>query len=155
MKNKYLTACNIVRLSNFIIYYKNMRLEELGLTSTQYDAIKYILRNKEKKDMTACDLINNLNLSQSTIAGIISRLEEKEFITRKTDPSDTRKSLIFPTEKTLNLEISLRKIGDEIEDLLLNKLSLDQQSEFNKFLETSLENIETGINNFKENKNER
>ena len=81
----------------------------MGLTAAQSEAIKYILRNYEENELTAMDVMDSLQLSQSTVAGIIKRLESKGLIERRTTEKDSRKSIISPTEKGLKPETILKK----------------------------------------------
>ena len=76
-KSQYQTASDIVQLANAIIWLRNNQLQQFHLTSSQSDALLYILRQPEDQEITAGSLIQDLHLSQSTVAGIIKRLEAK------------------------------------------------------------------------------
>ena len=74
--NQYKTASTIVRLGNAVTYYRNVKMQEFGLTSAQGDVIRGILH---EPGITATQLKRKLGLSQSTVAGILERLEKKSF----------------------------------------------------------------------------
>ena len=118
-KSQFQTATRAVQLGNAITWVRNQRTQFMRLTATQSEAIRYILKHYEKKTLTAVELMENLQLSQSTVAGIIQRLEDKKLITRSADPHDARKSIIYPTEKGLELEEQLKQTAVETETLLL------------------------------------
>lgn len=141
MTQEYVTVRKILQLSNSITNYRNQRMQEKELTSTQYDAIRYILKNPDNKEITASDLMDHLKLSQSTVAGILSRLEEKELIMRKPHPTDARKSIIIPTEKGLKLEEYLKKTAAEMENILMQNMTVKEQEEFNRLLQIALDNM--------------
>lgn len=141
MTQEYVTVRKILQLSNSITNYRNQRMQEKELTSTQYDAIRYILKNPDNKEITASDLMDHLKLSQSTVAGILSRLEEKELIMRKPHPTDARKSIIIPTEKGLKLEEYLKKTAAEMENILMQSMNVKEQEEFNRLLQIALDNM--------------
>ena len=75
--NQFKTATLIVKLGNAVTYYRNLKMESIDLTSQQSDALIATLRTP---GITASQLKEQLGLSQSTVAGIISRLESKGLI---------------------------------------------------------------------------
>ena len=94
-----------------------------------------------EKELTAMDVMDNLQLSQSTVAGIMKRLEMKGLIERKTAKQDNRKSIIYPTSKGLQLETVLKEKAVETEAILLQGMSKKEQVEFNRLLQKALDNI--------------
>lgn len=141
MAREYVTVRKILQLSNSVTNYRNQRMQEKELTSTQYDAIRYILKNPDNKEITAADLMEHLELSQSTVAGILSRLEEKELIKRKPHATDARKNIIMPTEKGLRLEEYLKKTAAQTENILMQNMTETEQAEFNRLLQIALDNM--------------
>lgn len=141
MTKEYVIVRKVLQLSNSITNYRNQRMQERELTSTQYDAIRYILKNYKNKEITAANLIEYLKLSQSTVAGILSRLEEKELIIRKPHSTDARKSIITPTEKGMKLEEYLKKTAKEMEHILMKNMTETEQAEFDRLLQIALDNI--------------
>ena len=113
----------------------------MGLTSTQSEAIRYILKNYREKSLSAADLMKYLQLSQSTVAGIIQRLEQKELIERTVSETDARKSIIRPTIKGLELEEALKQSAVETEALLLDGMTKEEQELFNHLLQKALDNM--------------
>lgn len=93
-QKEFVTASLIVKLGNAVTYYRNMKMEDIGLTSIQSDALIATLRNPE---ITASQLKEHLNLSQSTVVGIIERLESKGLISKVNDTQDARKTHLIPT----------------------------------------------------------
>ena len=77
-QNQFKTASLLVKLGNAVTYYRNLKMENLDLTSVQSDAFIATLRNP---GITASQLKDCLQLPQSTTAGIIARLENKRLIT--------------------------------------------------------------------------
>lgn len=142
-KSQFQTTTHAVQLGNAITWMKNQKTQFINLTATQGDAIRYILKNYDEKLITAADLMKNLQLSQSTVAGIIQRLEEKELITRSAAQSDARISIIRPTEKGVELEEKLKQSAVETEAILLQGMTQEEQTEFNRLLQKALDNINT------------
>jgi MarR family multiple gene transcriptional regulator MgrA len=138
---KYITASLLVKLGNAISWYKNQSMKSIDLTASQSEAIQYILRNKDNKYITAADLMKNLELTQSTIAGIIRRLEKKNLIECTTAPDDKRQTIISVTPQSLKLEKQLQKTAVETEHILLSGMSENEQKEFCRLLGIALENM--------------
>ena len=113
-KSQYQTASDIVQLANAIIWLRNNQLQQFHLTSSQSDALLYILRQPEDQEITAGSLIHDLHLSQSTVAGITKRLEAKGLIRRTVSPDDNRKSIIAVTEQGRCLMEALRRMAAEL-----------------------------------------
>ena len=94
------------------------------------------------------DVMDSLQLSQSTVAGIIKRLESKGLIERRTSEKDSRKSIISPTEKGLKLETILKKKAVETETILLQGMTEEEQAEFNRLLQKALDNTNIARENW-------
>lgn len=137
-QKEFVTASLIVKLGNAVTYYRNMKMEDIGLTSVQSDALIATLRNPE---ITASQLKEHLQLSQSTVAGIIERLESKGLISKVSDSEDARKTHLIPTEKGKQLEEKLREIALDIQNALSDGMNTDEQAEFSRLLEIALKNM--------------
>ncbi len=135
---QFKTASLIVKLGNAVTYYRNLKMKDIELTSVQSDAIIATLRNPQ---ITAAQLKEHLLLSQSTVAGIISRLENKGFIKKIADEEDARKSILMPTEEGLLLEEPLKEIAIETQQFLVEGMSEEEQEEFARLLQIALDNM--------------
>lgn len=137
-QHQFKTASLLVKLGNAVTYYRNLKMETLDLTSVQSDAIIATLRNP---GITASQLKEHLQLSQSTTAGIIARLESKGLITKTLDKEDARKAFLEPTEEGLLLETPLKKIALETQQTLVEGMTEEEQEEFIRLLQIALNNI--------------
>lgn len=140
-KSQYQTASRVVQLGNAVTWLKNQKTQFMGLTATQSEAIRYILKHHDEKDITAADLMEHLQLSQSTVAGIIHRLESKSLISRTVASNDNRKSVILPTKNGLELEETLKMAAVDTEKLLLQGMTAEEQVDFNRLLQKALDNM--------------
>jgi len=131
----------IIRLGNMVTWVRNQQMQSLKLTSSQSEAIRFVLRESHRQVITAADLMAFLNLSQSTVAGILGRLEAKGLIVRETDPQDIRRIIIRPTEIGLELDESLRSSARETESILLKGMSDREAEEFSRLLGIALDNM--------------
>ena len=137
----YKTSGLMIRLSNALIWFRNQELQRHDLTSSQFEVIRYLLTHREQDDTTAGRLMEQLALSQSTVAGILKRLDAKGLIRRQTDQRDARRDFIVLTKKGLALEEPLQGIAWETEQILLRGMSEAEQAEFYRLLALTLENM--------------
>ena len=86
-------------------------------------------------------LIQDLHLSQSTVAGITKRLEAKGLIRRTVSPDDNRKSIIAVTEQGRCLMEALRNNAVRTEALLLNGMSESERQELSRLLHLASDNL--------------
>lgn len=135
---RYKTASLLVKLGNAVTYCRNKKMESLDLTSVQSDVLIDILRNP---GITASEVKEHMQLSQSTVAGIIGRLESKELIGKAADEGDARKVSLYPAEEGKMLEERLKEIAAEIQQLLVEGMTEAEQAEFARLLELALKNL--------------
>lgn len=99
--------------------------------------IRYILKHRDQP-VSAGDLMEQLGLSPSTMAGILKRLENKSLITRTTDQKDGRKVLIAPTREGMELEDYLKETALQTEGILLWGMTKAEQDEFYRLLNIAI-----------------
>lgn len=136
--HQFKAASLIVNLGNAVTYYRNIKMKDIDLTSVQSDAMIAVLRNP---GITASQLKEHLRLSQSTVAGIIARLESKGLIAKTIDKDDARKAILTPTKQGLLLEGHLKEIALETQKSLVNGMNEQEQEEFMRLLQIALDNM--------------
>ena len=132
---QYKTASTLVRLGNAVTYYRNIKMQEYGLTSAQGDVIRAILH---EPGITAAELKKKLGLSQSTVAGILERLENKGLLAKKLVDGDARKMSLGPTARGLELEEMLKQTALDTQQRVTEGMSPEEQTEFDRLLEMAL-----------------
>lgn len=138
--DKFKTGGRLIRLSNALIWFRNQELARHGLTSSQFEVVRYLLTHRGE-EITAGVLMQRLELSQSTVAGILKRLFAKGLIERRADARDGRREFVLLTEKGLELESALQGIADSTETLLLEGMCPEEQAELNRLLQIALDNM--------------
>ena len=131
----------IVRLGNAVTYYRNIKMQEYGLTSAQGDVIRAILH---EPGITAAELKRKFGLSQSTVSGILSRLEHKGLIEKSLVDGDSRKMSLHPSPQGLELEAMLKGTALETQARITEGMTKEEQEEFDRLLETALQHMVTG-----------
>ena len=132
------TATKLVQLGNAVTYFRNIREEEIGLTSAQSDAMRAILENP---GITAALLKEKMRLSQSTMAGILSRLERKGIIMKSADKNDGRKAILSATKLGEELAEALKTTALETQQQLTAGMNDDEKKEFDRLLQVALDNM--------------
>ena len=132
---QYKTASTLVQLGNAVTYYRNITMQDYGLTSAQGDVIRAILH---EPGITAAELKKKLGLSQSTVAGILERLENKGLLAKKLVDGDARKMSLVPTARGLELEEMLKQTALDTQQRVTEGMSPEEQTEFDRLLEMAL-----------------
>ena len=138
-----------------VVWYRNYRLKESFLTSSQGDVFHYVLEHEGfGEKVTTTNLMSGLQLGQSTLSGIISRLESKGIIKKVTDEKDARRVYVVSTRKGRELEDSLKCFSKEIQSVLFRNIPDDDVKAFKKILPVLLENLSSLRNEIrKDNRN--
>ncbi len=136
--SQFKTATKLVQLGNAVTYFRNIKEKEIGLTSVQSDAMRAILENP---GITAVMLKEKMRLSQSTIAGILSRLERKGIIMKSADKNDGRKAILSATKLGEELAESLKMTALETQRELTLGMNDDEKREFDRLLQIALDNM--------------
>lgn len=128
---------NYIRECSNIIHTKGHQIaQEYDLTYDQYHLLIYL--SFSKTPPTISEISKKYNRAQNTISEKISRLEEKELVSRIDDSMDRRITRVIITEKGLDLintirqersnrvtYIALKKMKNrEVENLLTNLTKL-------------------------------
>lgn len=118
----------------------NNTLRGKDLTMMQISVLME-LQEAEQKQRSMKELERKFCVAQSTVAGIISRLEQKGFVEAFGDPSDKRIKLVHITPDG---EACCREAAGymaEAEQMLLHGFSEDEKAIFNQLLTRAAENM--------------
>ena len=122
----------LIKISNLIFEaYINNNLKEINLTGSQMNVLMcvYVL-NKKHMNVNQVDIQKIFNLSNPTVSGILSRLQDKNFIIRE---NDGRKNRIKLTDDGIKLIKDGEKKIRMVENKILSCLS---EEKYNILLET-------------------
>ena len=125
---------SIRRIMRAVDIYSRKLVKEYNLTTPQHICLLTIV---EAGPITVTELGKEVSLGQSTVVGILDRLEEKEMIHRERDTADRRKVYLSATELGKNtIEHSPSPLQDKLADALNKSSELEQST-----IALSLENI--------------
>jgi DNA-binding MarR family transcriptional regulator len=108
-------------------------MQDLGLTFPQLSVISILTKNGELKVSVLSD---KMGLSDSTVSGILDRLEQKNIIRRERNQDDRRVVKIALTEESRKFYKDFHKREEEHFSNLLKRLSEQEIKDIIKGLET-------------------
>lgn len=119
----------------------NIEMKEMDLTKTQNDLIWFIKDNPGKK-ITQKDIEEGLKLKNPTITGVINRMEEKGFVTRRIDENNKKYRIIELTPKAHEKLREIKSKAIKIENRMSEGMTREEKNEFNRLLDLVLYNLE-------------
>ena len=119
----------------------NEALSSMNLTSAQGHLMCFLAHSDQPP--CARDLEEAFHLSHPTVSGLLSRLERKEFLEFRPDPSDRRCKRIYILPKGREcLEVMEATIRNN-EKRLLRGFSPEEQKQFADYLTRAIQNFGT------------
>ncbi len=141
---KLKSSCYIIKLINDAIKKEaNMMLAEMDLTMTQAGVL-LLLSQKNDGKMSLKELERLVNVSQPTIAGISSRMQQKGLVEIVESSEDKRAKImkLMPQgEECCKIAKNQMKSAEE---KLLSPLSQDEVKELNRLLQKLAEPLDKG-----------
>jgi len=136
------------RITRAVDVYSRRLNVEFGLTTPQMLCLDILSKSK---DMILKDLAQSINLGESTVNGIIDRLEAKKYVTRTRSEQDRRKVyLVISPEGKNMLKKAPLPLENKVSNSLLQLPEAEQVSILSS-LERITELIELHIDNISEN----
>jgi len=128
----------IRRLQAHLEKQLNNDLQKLDLTMSQAGGLAAILEAPDKQ-LTLKQLEKKMGLSQSVTAGILSRIEQKGYVTSYGDPNDRRIKIFCVTPLGEQLCEDARKMILQTEKQFLSSLAKAEQDDFRILLQKLLQ----------------
>ena len=111
--------------------YRTARYDALGIGSYQDS---YIV------NVCAHPGITLIFVHKSNVARQLGSLEEKGFVTRKTDDNDKRNLLVYPTARAFEALREIERVNDEWDSLVLGGLTDEERKAAEKLIGKLAEN---------------
>jgi DNA-binding MarR family transcriptional regulator len=102
----------------------NRRVQELGLTQAQWQALAHISRNEGMKQSQLADI---LEVQPISIGRLIDRMEAAGWVKRRPDSDDRRAFNLYLTGKAEPILKKMQKYGAEVRAQALSGLSEKEQ----------------------------
>ena len=114
-------------------------LEQMELTAAQGHIMGYLARAKQPP--CPRDIEAEFQLTHPTVSGLLSRLEQKNFIELRTDPEDRRCKRIYVLPKGRECQETMYKIIVENERRIVQDFTPEEQELFASLLRRGITNM--------------
>lgn len=125
---------------------QSLRQAGYDVTPVQSRMLIYLTCCCDGRPVNQRDLEQELRLRPSTINGIVNRLEEKDYILRRTSPEDGRCRLISLTEAGRVKAETFRATLDDAGRRLASCLTEEEAGVMRDLLARIIENLENEVN---------
>ncbi len=111
----------------------NRRLKVFGLTVAQMHVLSFLLKDTQRV-VSQKDIETYLGVAHPTVIGILRGMEKNDLITFGFDSEDKRLKNVYPTEKAEALNLRVEMTRQEINNLLFQDLTEEEQAELHRLL---------------------
>ncbi len=111
------------------------RVTNLKLDGINANHHSYFLTIYNNPALTQDALASNLGLNKSTVARVLSALEELGYVRRQTSDADKRQTLVYPTEKLENVIPRVKEITRSWNEKLCEGIDREDMEIFHSVLE--------------------
>lgn len=101
----------------------SQELRKYNLTVEQRQILLLLIENKS---MTQSQICKETLSEPSNVTVTLKRMEQNDYISKSKHPKDKRTTLVYPTQKALDIEIDLKQIGVDSLDYLLEDVSQEE-----------------------------
>lgn len=117
------------------------QVSSLGLTGVQAAILKYIAENSQNGKVYAKDIEQEFNKQKSTVAGIISLLEQNGLLNKESIDTDCRYKNLTLTPKASNILVSINEKIAYVDKTLLKGVSEEEYQNLMMTLDKILQNF--------------
>lgn len=107
-------------------------LEPFGLTNIQHAVLEGLWY---ADGQTATELGRLLVLDKATLSGVLARMEEAGWITRRPDHDDARQARVFTSDRADAVRSELIEARQRSDEALLSRFSLEERLLLKRFLD--------------------
>lgn len=114
------------------------RASGLGLSSAQW---RLMVRVAKEEGISQARLAELLEIEPISVSRLVDRMEEGGWIERRSDATDRRVRMIFPTAKASEAYAEIKSLAGEVYEQSLTGVSLEHRRVLIKALEAMAENL--------------
>ena len=114
-------------------------LEKMDLTAAQARIMGYL--SHQSQPPCPKDIEEAFHLSHPTVSGLLSRLEQKDFIELRTDPEDRRCKRIYILPKGQECHQTMHQAILSTESRLVQNFRPEEKEQFAEFLQRAIANM--------------
>lgn len=129
------------KINDRMFQQANRDLAKLNLTLSQMHVLIYLMEINEEHIAPLKDIEKKFEVSQATMAGIVSRLEEKDFVEALTSPEDKRIKLVRISKHGMELMEEHRIEMEKKDKVVISGLTKDEQDDLFRMLQIVYETV--------------
>lgn len=114
-------------------------LEKMDLTAAQGHIMGYLAHQKQPP--CSRDIEAEFQLSHPTVSGLLSRLEQKDFIELREDPEDRRRKRIYVLPKGRECHALMHCAIQENEQRIVEGFTPEEREQFAALLQRAITNM--------------
>ena len=118
----------------------NEVLARKGLTAMQAHMLLYILRHSEE-GASLTTIHRESGYSMASLSGLVKRLREKGYVRVERCVGDDRRKLLFATEKGCQLQETLDRSMEVLQDRLYDQFSQEELDQLDRMQKKMLHNL--------------
>ena len=123
-------------------YLKKMMTKENVRVTTAQAGILFLLKQKDGRTMS--ELSQLLSIDNSTITGLVDRLEKTGLVRRNASPHDRRASHVFINPQGLEEVDKAKKVIRTVNQEIKNGFSAEEVESFNRILKSFFHKFDSG-----------
>lgn len=105
-----------------------------------------VLRLLNKEDgMSQGELAKKVRISPASLSELMAKLEQKEHIIRKVDPSDKRVQKIYITEEGRKIAETTIKAREDVAEEVFSAFNDEEKKDFERLLDILIDSLEIEI----------
>ena len=123
-------------------YLKKMMTKENVRVTTAQAGILFLLKQKDGRTMS--ELSQILSIDNSTITGLVDRLEKTGLVRRNASPHDRRASHVFINPQGIEEVDKARRVIRMVNQEIKNGFSAEELESFNRILRSFFHKFDSG-----------
>ena len=123
-------------------YLKKMMTKENVRVTTAQAGILFLLKQKDGRTMS--ELSQLLSIDNSTITGLVDRLEKTGLVRRDASPHDRRASHVFINPQGMEEVDKAKKVIRMVNQEIKNGFSAEELDSFNRILKSFFHKFDSG-----------
>jgi len=123
-------------------YLKKMMTKENVRVTTAQAGILFLLKQKDGRTMS--ELSQILSIDNSTITGLVDRLEKTGLVRRNASPHDRRASHVFINPQGIEEVDKAKKVIRMVNQEIKNGFSAEELESFNRILRSFFHKFDSG-----------
>lgn len=108
----------------FLIFSEN--LSEFGITPGQYGVLACLWKHET---LTPKEIANILRVENSTISGVLDRMQKRGLIDRILDPNNRRSIRVKPTAAGMAIKEPVQKRIEELNDMVFKEFTPQERED--------------------------